>query len=85
MLSGVGCLASLRSVASAVRRGFSVLADVGDPQGQARAPRLGEAEQGTDAACPGLGVNSLPFWLCRLAHRTWEQVLDKVSVQGSCS
>lgn len=78
-------MASLRSAALAVRRGSSVLADVGDPQGQARVPRLGETDQGTDAACPGLGVNGLPLWLCRLTHCLWEQVLDKVSTQGSCS
>ena len=84
-LSDVRGLASLRPAAAAVRRGASVLADVGDPQGQAQAPRLGETDQGTDAVCPGLGVNSLPLWLCRLAHRIWEQVLDKVSTQGSCS
>ena len=52
MLSGVGCLASLRSEASGTRPGSSVLAEVGGPEGQDSSPGLGEAEQGTDAAMP---------------------------------
>lgn len=78
-------MASLRSEASSNRPGSSVPEEVGVPECQDSSPGLGETEQGTDAACPGLWANSPPLWLPWLTHHTCQQVLDKVPTQGSCT